>query len=81
MVVVRGMGSLYGAIIGAALFLFVESYLQLVIGRALSAAANASLRFRPALIHPDRWLLWLGLVFVLAVCFAPSGVVGALKAD
>jgi branched-chain amino acid transport system permease protein len=27
----------------------------------------------------DRWLLWLGLAFVLAVYFAPSGIVGALK--
>jgi hypothetical protein len=43
------------------------------------AAANASLPFPPALIHPDRWLLSVGLAFVLAICFAPS--VGGLKAD
>ena len=81
MVVVGGMGSLYGAIIGAALFVFAESYLQDVMAALSRAAADASLPLLPALFHPDRWLLWLGLAFVLAVYFAPSGVVGALKAD
>ena len=81
MVVVGGMGSLYGAIIGAALFVFAESYLQDVMAGLSQAAADASLPLLPALFSPDRWLLWLGLAFVLAVYFAPSGVVGALKAD
>jgi hypothetical protein len=35
----------------------------------------------PALSHPSRWLLWLRLVFVLAVYLAPSDIVGALKAE
>ena len=42
-------------------------------------AADARLPLLPALFHPDRWLLWLGLAFVLAVYFAPLGIVGALK--
>ena len=79
MVVVGGMGSLYGAIIGAALFVFAESYLQDVMAGLSQGAADARLPLLPALFNPDRWLLWLGLVFVLAVYFAPSGVVGALK--
>ena len=81
MVVVGGMGSLYGAIIGAALFVFAESYLRDVMAALSRAAANASVPLLPALFHPDRWLLWLGLAFVLAVYLAPSGIVGALKAD
>ncbi len=81
MVVVGGMGSLYGAIIGAALFVYAESYLQDVMAALSQAAADARLPLLPALLHPDRWLLWLGLAFVLAVYFAPSGIVGALKAD
>ena len=81
MVVFGGMGSLYGAIIGAALFVFAESYLQDVMAALSQAAANASVPLLPALFHPDRWLLWLGLAFVLAVYFAPSGVVGALKGE
>jgi branched-chain amino acid transport system permease protein len=79
MVVVGGMGSLYGAILGAALFVFAESYLQDAMGGLSRLAANASLPFLPALFHPDRWLLWLGLAFVLAVYFAPTGIVGALR--
>src|SRR5271165_4762446 len=80
MVVVGGMGSLYGAILGAALFVFAESYLQDVMGALSHLAADARLPLLPALFHPDRWLLWLGLAFVLAVYFAPLGIVGALKA-
>ncbi len=79
MVVVGCMGSLYGAILGAALFVFAESYLQAVMGALSQAAAQASLPLLPALFHPDRWLMWLGLAFVLAVYFAPMGIVGALK--
>jgi branched-chain amino acid transport system permease protein len=80
MVVVGGMGSLYGAIVGAALFVFAESYLRDVMGALSRAAAEGRLPLLPALFHPDRWLLWLGLAFVLAVYFAPSGIVGALRA-
>jgi branched-chain amino acid transport system permease protein len=79
MVVVGGMGSLYGAIIGAALFVFAESYLQDLMGALANAAAAARLPVLPALFAPHRWLLWLGLAFVLAVYWAPLGIVGALK--
>jgi branched-chain amino acid transport system permease protein len=75
------MGSLYGATVGAAWFAFAETYLQdLMVGRS-QASADASLPLLPALFHPDRWLLYLGLAFVLAVYFAPTGIVGALNAD
>ncbi len=54
MVVVGGMGSLYGAIIGAALFVFAETYLQDVMGGALEprrrrapAAAAGAVPSRP----------------------------------
>jgi len=33
-----------------------------------------------ALISPDRWLLWLGILFVLSVYYFPAGVVGRLRA-
>ena len=79
MVVVGGMGSLYGAIVGAALFVFAEAYLQDLMGELSRLAADARLPLLPAIFHPDRWLLWLGLAFVLAVYFAPLGIVGALK--
>ena len=60
MVVVGGMGSLYGAILGAALFVFAESYLQAVMGalvagrsRGEPAALAGALPSRP-LAHVAR---------------------------
>ena len=31
------------------------------------------------LFHPDRWLLWLGVAFILCVYFFPTGIVGRLR--
>jgi len=33
----------------------------------------------PSLFHPDRWLLWLGVLFVLSVYYFPYGIVGKLR--
>ena len=32
-----------------------------------------------AVVTPERWLLWLGVLFVLAVYHFPSGIVGRLR--
>jgi len=32
------------------------------------------------LLSPDRWLLWLGLLFVLSVYYFPTGITGRLRA-
>jgi branched-chain amino acid transport system permease protein len=81
MVVIGGMGSLYGAIAGAALFVLAQNYLQALMGGLSAAAGAAGLPLIAGLLHPDRWLLWLGLMFILAVYFAPTGVVGRLRAS
>jgi branched-chain amino acid transport system permease protein len=78
-VVIGGMGSMYGAIAGAALFVLAQNYLQALMGQLSAAAAQAGLPLLPGLFHPDRWLLWLGLMFILAVYFAPTGIVGRLR--
>ena len=78
MVVIGGMGSIYGAAIGAALFLVAQSYLQDLL--KLGSEAASSLPWLAALLSPDRWLLWLGLLFVLSVYYFPTGVVGRLRA-
>ena len=31
------------------------------------------------LLSPERWLLWLGLLFVLSVYYFPNGIVGRLR--
>jgi len=78
-VVIGGMGTIYGAAIGAALFLVAQSYLQDLL-RLVSEAASAW-PWLAALLSPDRWLLWLGLLFVLSVYYFPTGVVGRLRAS
>jgi branched-chain amino acid transport system permease protein len=75
-VVLGGRGTLYGAVVGAAVFVIAENYLRALIGAA--SQASAGLPLLPDLLHPDRWLLWLGLLFILAVRFAPKGIVGEL---
>jgi branched-chain amino acid transport system permease protein len=75
-VVIGGRGTLYGAVVGAAVFVIAENYLRLAVGAA--STATASLPLLPNLLHPDRWLLWLGVLFILAVRFAPRGIVGEL---
>ncbi|AIJ45500.1 ABC transporter permease [Comamonas testosteroni TK102] len=77
-VVIGGMGTIYGAVIGSVIFLVAQSYLQDLL--RLGSEATASLPWLSALLSPDRWLLWLGLLFVLSVYYFPTGVVGRLRA-
>ena len=79
MVVIGGMGTLYGSVIGAALFLVAQSYLQDVL--RLASDATSGLPWLSALLSPDRWLLWLGVLFVLSVYYFPTGVAGKLRAQ
>ncbi|EHN64550.1 branched-chain amino acid ABC transporter permease [Comamonas testosteroni] len=77
-VVIGGMGTIYGAVIGSVIFLIAQSYLQDLL--RLGSEASVSLSWLSALLSPDRWLLWLGLLFVLSVYYFPTGVVGRLRA-
>jgi branched-chain amino acid transport system permease protein len=77
-VVIGGMGTIYGAAVGASLFVFAQSYLQDLLKVGSDAAAGWP--WLSALLSPDRWLLWLGLLFVLSVYYFPTGVVGRLRA-
>lgn len=76
-VVIGGMGTLYGAIVGSTLFLLAQSYLQDVL-KALGGTMEG-IPLLPAIFTPDRWLLWLGLLFVLSVYYFPTGIVGRLR--
>jgi branched-chain amino acid transport system permease protein len=77
-VVIGGMGTIYGAAIGSGLFVVAQSYLQDLL--KLASEAVSGLPWLAALLSPDRWLLWLGLLFVLSVYYFPTGVVGRLRA-
>jgi len=81
MVVIGGMGTLYGAVVGATLFILAQSYLQQLIGFVSKSTADLPVvgRFLSALFSPDRWLLWLGILFVISIYFFPAGLVGELR--
>lgn len=77
MTVIGGMGTLYGAIVGATLFMIAQTYLQDVM--ALVSGATGQIPLLSRIVHPDRWLLWLGILFVLSVYYFPQGIVGSLR--
>ena len=77
MVVIGGMGSLTGPALGAVVVVLAHYYLQPLMQMGLDSLAGVPIL--PALVHPDRWLLWLGTLFVLIVYFFPAGIVGSLK--
>ena len=47
--------------------------------RVFRGEAASGLPWLAALLSPDRWLLWLGVLFVLSVYYFPTGVVGRLR--
>jgi branched-chain amino acid transport system permease protein len=77
-VVIGGMGTMYGAVLGSVLFVLAQNYLQDVL--KLGAGALEGVPVLGALVSPDRWLLWLGVLFVLSVYHLPTGIVGRLRA-
>jgi len=79
MVVIGGMGTMYGAVVGATVLLLAQNYLQTLMESA--SAATAGIPLLPQILHPDRWLLWLGVLFILSVYFFPTGMVGKLRGD
>ena len=77
-VVIGGMGTMYGAVIGSVLLVLAQNYLQDLM--KLAAGALEGVPVLAQIVSPERWLLWLGLLFVLSVYYFPSGVVGRLRA-
>jgi len=73
-VVIGGMGTIYGAVLGSLVFVLAQNYLQDLL--RLGEGALQGVPVLSQLVSPDRWLLWLGILFVLAVYHFPSGIVG-----
>ncbi|MBU2980601.1 branched-chain amino acid ABC transporter permease [Lentibacter algarum] len=76
MVVIGGMGTMWGAVVGAVLLVMAQYYLRDLMGAASEALHGIPLL--PELLAPDRWLFWLGIIFILLVYFFPKGIVGTL---
>jgi branched-chain amino acid transport system permease protein len=76
-VVIGGMGRMWGAVIGTVLFILAQNYLQAGMGQA--AQALSGLPWLAKALHPDRWMLWMGVLFILCVYYFPAGIVGKLR--
>ncbi|QKV20486.1 branched-chain amino acid ABC transporter permease [Oricola thermophila] len=76
MVVIGGMGTMVGAVIGVTLMSLAQFYLKDLM--AAAADATEAVPLLPDLLNPDRWLLWLGILFILLVYFFPAGIAGTL---
>ena len=76
-VVIGGMGTVYGAVVGSVLFVLAQTYLQDLL--KLAGPAVQGVPVLEALLTPDRWLLWMGVLFVLSVYHFPTGIVGRLR--
>ena len=76
-VVIGGMGTMYGAVVGATLFILAQNYLKSLMGEASEALAGIPML--AAALHPDRWMLWLGVLFILSIYLFPIGIVGKLR--
>ncbi len=77
MSVIGGMGTLYGAVVGVALFTLAQNYLQDLLRWV--GGYTEGIPLLAQLTGPDRWLLWFGLLFVLSVYFFPTGIVGQFR--
>lgn len=76
MVVIGGMGTIVGAVIGVVVMSLAQFYLKDLM--EVAAEATAGIPLLPDLLNPDRWLLWLGVLFILLVYFFPAGIAGTL---
>jgi branched-chain amino acid transport system permease protein len=75
MVIIGGMGTLYGGFVGAAFLLITQTFLP-----DLQHIARDFLP-RATFLHSvlERWLLLFGTLFVLVVIFFPKGVIGSVQ--
>jgi len=75
MVIIGGMGTLYGGIVGAAFLLTTQTFLPDLQKLARDILPQA------ILLHNvfERWLLLFGILFILVVIFFPKGVIGSVN--
>lgn len=75
MVIVGGMGTLYGGIFGASFLMVTRAFLPKIQGLVASLLPG----FPFAIRLSERWLLYFGLLFILIVYFFPKGIVGTAQ--
>jgi branched-chain amino acid transport system permease protein len=75
MVIIGGMGTLYGGIVGAAFLLITQTFLPDLQSVAKDFLPQATLLHNVL----ERWLLLFGILFILVVIFFPKGVIGSVN--
>ncbi len=75
MVIIGGLGTLHGAIVGAAFLQIAEAWLPDIQKVTLALFPHAEIVQRLA----ERWILYFGVLFVLVVFFFPRGFVGTVR--
>jgi branched-chain amino acid transport system permease protein len=75
MVIIGGLGTMYGAIIGAAFLQIAETWLPDLQKLAVTFFPTSEIAQRLA----ERWILYFGILFVLVVYFFPKGFVGTAR--
>ncbi|MBS1197984.1 MAG: branched-chain amino acid transporter permease [Proteobacteria bacterium] len=77
MTVIGGMATLYGSVLGASIMLLAQGYLQDLMKILVKEVEGIPIV--SGLLHPDRWLLWMGIFFIIVVYNFPWGIVGKLR--
>lgn len=75
MVIIGGLGTVYGGIVGAAFITITETWLPDLLKAGAGLLPKVEFLQRMA----DRWILFFGLAYVLVVLFFPKGVMGTIK--
>ena len=75
MVVIGGIGTLYGSLVGAAVLVTARQLLPYLSSVGTTLFPGSVL----AQALTERWLLYFGVLFIVVVFFFPKGVLGTLR--
>ena len=75
MVIIGGLGTLYGSVIGSAFIEITQTCLPELQKIAKAVFPHVEMIHRLA----ERWVLYFGILFVLVVFFFPRGIVGTAR--
>jgi branched-chain amino acid transport system permease protein len=75
MLIIGGLGTLYGSIIGASFIKIAQAWLPDLQKLVKEMLPNLPIAHRMA----ERWIFYFGILFILVVFFFPKGFVGTAK--